>query len=95
MRLEISARAKKDIDLIFIYGIENFGERQSREYKNELLDLLDLIALQPKMGIAKQMPKKPFRTMFFHSHIVFYRIGRGKVIVFRILHGKQNWQDHL
>lgn len=95
MRLEVSARAKKDIDLIFIYGIDNFGEKQSREYKNELLDQLDLIALQPKMGIERQGSKKPLRTMFFNNHIVFYRIGRGKVRIFRILHGKQNWPDHL
>lgn len=94
MRLEISARAINDIDLLFIYGIENFGEKQSREYKDELLDLLDLIALQPKMGIARQVRKKALRTMFFHNHIVFYRIGRGKVRVLRILHGKQNWLDH-
>ena len=94
MRLEISARAINDIDLLFICGIENFGEKQSREYKDELLDLLDLIALQPKMGIARLGRKKALRTMFFHNHIVFYRIGRGKVRVLRILHGKQNWLDH-
>ena len=95
MRLEVSARAKKDIDLILIYGIENFGERQAREYKDELLDLLDLVALQPKMGIEKQGLKKPLRAMLFHNHIVFYRIGRGKVRIFRILHSKQNWPEHL
>jgi toxin ParE1/3/4 len=95
MRLDITPRAKKDIDLIFIYGIENFGERQALDYKDELLDLIDLILLQPKMGIAKQGFKKPLRTMVFHSHLIFYKLGRGVVRIVRILHGKQNWPDRL
>jgi plasmid stabilization system protein ParE len=71
MRLEVSTLAKNDIELIFMYGIENFGQRQAAEYKDELLDLLDLMVLQPKMGVEKQSAKKPFRTMFFHNHLVF------------------------
>ena len=95
MRLEITARAKKDIDLIFIYGIENFGEPQALAYSNELLDLFDLIVLQPKMGSEKLGFKKPLRTMIFHNHLVFYRLGRGTVKILRIIHGKQNWPDRL
>jgi toxin ParE1/3/4 len=95
MRLDIAVRARNDIDLIFIYGIENFGERQAKEYKDELLDLLDLILLQPKMGVAKQGYKSPIRAVLFHNHIVFYRLGRGTIKILRILHGKQNWPDHL
>jgi toxin ParE1/3/4 len=95
MRLDIAVRARNDIDLIFIYGIENFGERQAKEYKDELLDLLNLILLQPKMGIAMQGYKSPIRTVLFHNHIVFYRLGRGTIKIMRILHGKQNWPDHI
>ena len=93
MRLEISARAQRDIDGIFVYGLETFGETQARLYSKELLDLLDLLLVTPKLGIQHKIFGRPLRTLLFHNHLIFYRLGREKVRVVRILHGRQNWPD--
>jgi toxin ParE1/3/4 len=95
MRLEVSARAQKDIDQVFQYGLEDFSEAQARTYSRELLDLLDLILATPKMGFERNEFKRPLRTMAFYNHLVIYRIGRGKLRILRILDGKQNWKKIL
>jgi toxin ParE1/3/4 len=94
MRLEISSRGRADIDRLFEYGLDNFGLSKARAYSTELLDLLDLALTQPKMGISKTEFGRNIRVIFFQSHVIYYRLGRDKVRIMRILHGRQK-QTHL
>ncbi len=94
MRLEISRRAGADIERIFEYGLDNFGLPKARAYAAELLDFLDLALTQPKMGISKTEFGRNIRVIFFQSHVVYYRLGRDKVRIVRVLHGKQK-QTHI
>ena len=50
MRLEISARAARDIDGIFIYGLKHFSVAVARTYYQRLFDLFDVIAATPLMA---------------------------------------------
>jgi toxin ParE1/3/4 len=95
MQLDISAKAHRDIDIIFLYGIENFGRAQARSYMSALLDLFELILVNPRMGIERTEFRRKPRSINFKSHIVFYRVGRSKIRIIRVLHGRQNWADYL
>jgi toxin ParE1/3/4 len=95
MQLEISARAGRDIDAIFIYGFEHFGGTVARSYYNDLFDLFELILVTPHMGHESTGLKYKSRMVTFQSHIVFYRADKRKVRILRVLHGRQNWRDHL
>ena len=95
MQLEISDRAQTDIDLIFLYGLDNFGRAQANLYMKALFDLFDLLPINPRMGIQRLEFKRNMRSIAFKSHVIFYRIGRGRIYIVRVLHGRQNWIDHL
>ncbi len=95
MRLEVSARAARDIDGIFIYGLKHFGLTVARTYYQGLFDLFDVIAATPLM--ARERPELKFksRVVKFRSHVVFYRTDEKRVRIVRVLHGRQDWAKHL
>ncbi len=94
MQLEISVLAQKEMDLIFRYGLNHFGEAQARACSAELFDLFDLILENPRMARVRPEYRRQVRMFVFESHMVFYRILRNKVRVLRVLHGKQTWPKH-
>ena len=55
-----------------------------------LLDLLDLIAANPRMAKLRAEFDKPTRLQRYKSHMIFYRIEDEFVRVMRVLHGQQN-----
>jgi toxin ParE1/3/4 len=95
MQLEVSARAQKDIDQVFFPGLEEFGKAQALLYSSAMFDLFELILVNPKMGNERTEFKRKPRSIHFKSHIIFYRVSRSKVRIIRVLHGRQNWVDHL
>lgn len=94
MQLEISIRARKEIDLLMRYGLANIGEMQARIYTNELFDLFDLIIQNPRMAQVRPEYRRQVRMIAFQSHLVFYRVVRNKIRILRVLHGRQNWPKH-
>lgn len=46
----LTARAESEILDIFIYGIEQFGLRQARLYKDDMEDCFQLLVDNPRMG---------------------------------------------
>jgi toxin ParE1/3/4 len=95
MRLDLSARSLRDINEIHAYGVTHFGVRQSDNYITGLLDLLELVESNPEMAVALTGFKRPYRMLRYHSHLVFYRLGRGRIVVVRIQHGRSNWRAYL
>lgn len=95
MRLEITAQAWRDIASINQTSLEQFGAAQAAKYVTGLLNLLDLIASKPHLARVRRGFARPYRAHRHGSHVVFYRIEEDRVIVSRILHGKQNWNEYL
>lgn len=95
MQLDISAKAENDIDALFLHGLMSFGEAEASNYSSGLFDLFELILDNPKIGRELVELKRHPRMISYQSHVVFYRVERRRVRILRILHGKQNWVDHL
>ena len=95
MRLEVSARAARDIEGIFIYGLKHFGVAAARTYYQRLFDLFDVIAATPLMARERSELKFKSRVVIFGSHVVFYRTDEKRVRIVRVLHGRQDWGKHL
>jgi toxin ParE1/3/4 len=91
MRLELSAAAERDIDAIHIYGMGTFGRKVADDYVRNLLDLLDLLQLNPMMAMERSDLKRKTRVLRYKSHLIFYRLNSRGIKVQRVLHGSQNW----
>jgi toxin ParE1/3/4 len=95
MQLEISVQAGNDIDALFLYGLMNFGEGAASDYSDGLFDLFELILANPEIGRKLLEMKRHPRMISYRSHAVFYHVKPRSVRVLRVLHGRQNWFDHL
>jgi toxin ParE1/3/4 len=95
MRPELSRSAQRDIDALHTYGLQNFGKIVADDYVRRLLDLLDLLALNPRMARERTELKVGLRLLNYRSHILAYRINRRGIRVLRILHARQNWTEIL
>jgi toxin ParE1/3/4 len=83
---ELSAEAQNDIDQIYLYSFENFGEQQADQYFLELHTQLDVISEAP-LRYPEIMP--PYRRCVFQSHDIYFRLEDGLLLIVRIL-GQQN-----
>jgi toxin ParE1/3/4 len=94
MQLELSRKAQGDIDQMHAYG-RQFGAEQADAYAARLFDILDLLQLNPRMAVEIHGFKRKYRMLVYRSHLVFYRVGRGKIFVQRVLHHRMNWRAYL
>jgi toxin ParE1/3/4 len=91
MRLNLSKAAQRDIDAMHAYGIANFGKPVADAYSKQLLDLLDLLQDNPRMGRERSEFNSELRTLRYRSHLIFYKLNQRGIRIHRILHGSQNW----
>ena len=95
MRLEISKRALLDLELIHHDGVTHFGTAVAANYSRGLLDLFELILSNPLMARERPEYRNSTRLLRYKSHVVFYRADGGSIKIVRVLHGRQDWREHL
>lgn len=93
MQLSLTKAAQRDIDKLHAYGIQNFGRSVADDYSRQLLNLLDLLKDNPRMGVERSEFKKITRTLRYRSHMIFYRLNQRGLKIHRILHLSQNWSQ--
>jgi toxin ParE1/3/4 len=92
MRFSLSVEAEEDIIAIAEQGVRMFGSAQARRYHDELFEVLDLIAANPRMAREREEISPPVRIHPFKAHLVVYQIEEnGAIFVIRIRHGHENW----
>lgn len=91
MRLDVSNRAQRDIDVLHAYGLQNFGKPVADGYVPGLLDLFDLLQDNSHMGRDLAAFRKNTWAFLFRSHIVIYRVNARNLRIVRVPHHKQNW----
>jgi toxin ParE1/3/4 len=92
MRYKLSLEAEEDIVAIAEQGMRIFGAQHARRYHNELFDLLDLIADNPRIARERTEIKPPIRIHPFKAHLIVYRIVEDDaVFIVRIRHGHEDW----
>ena len=88
-------RARRDLDHIWSYTTERWGEAQAERYINDLRSTLERVAADPARG----RPCEDIRAGYFKiasgSHLVFYRVRTGGIEVVRILHQRMDVGRHL
>jgi toxin ParE1/3/4 len=95
MRFIVSPRARADIDSIWDYTVERWGERQAEIYLRLLKAAVDAVATDPKVGQACDDVRPGYRRYSVGSHVLFYRVDATAVVVVRILHQRMDIERHL
>lgn len=91
----LTADAVTDLDQISMEGARRFGANQAAHYEIQLVSTFDLLAANPYMAAPHEVDGMQLRLMPSGRHHILYVIENEDVVLLRVLHALQNWQDLL
>jgi toxin ParE1/3/4 len=95
MRIRKTDLAERDLENIYRFGFERFGLAQAELYAESLLDVLELLALNPMMGRVYLEYLKPVRIHSHKSHVIVYEVTDDAIVVVRVLSHYQYVSENL
>ncbi len=95
MPVEVSEAANADLDGIYDYGAERFGEIAADDYLRRFDSAYALLAEHPQIGPVHEGVRPAIRSYPCGRHRLYYDVADGCVIIRRILHQAMDVQRHL
>ena len=95
MRVEVSEAANTDLDAIYDYGIEQFGEDVANDYLRRFDRAYALLAEHPRIGPVHEGVRPAIRSFPCGRHRLYYDVENDHVIVRRVLHQTMDMRRHL
>jgi toxin ParE1/3/4 len=87
--------ASADIDSIYDYTEENWGDEQAEAYAFGIRDICRTVASGARRGRQISGLKAGYLALAYRSHFVIYRNEDVQIVVVRILHQRMNLSRHL
>jgi len=91
----LSPLAQVDIDEIWDYTFEHWGDAQADRYARLIENAIKMAASNPKRGRACDDLRTGYFRLSAGSHVLFYRIVGDKIDVVRVLHQSMDFERHL
>jgi len=85
----LAEAAKEDLIRIAQYGDENFGFKQSDQYRDQLEKRFSVLANTPLLFPAIDHIRQGYRRSVCGVHSIYYRIEGKSVVIIRVL-GREN-----
>lgn len=95
MIFRTTERADDDIIGIYVHGVREFGARQAEKYHAGIAEAFRLLADNPFIVRERQEFRPPVRLYFYEAHVIVYQIMSDHILIIRVLHGRQDWEQHL
>lgn len=95
MEVHQQAKAKNDLKNIWIYTFSEYGEAQADQYYDELIQAMERLSTNPSIGIPCDFIRLGYRQYHINKHCIFYRLGKDKIRVVRVLHQSMEFKKHL
>ena len=92
--IDLSAAAAKDIEAILDQSVAEFGLLRTEKYYESLKRCLELLSENPGMGTTADNVRPGYRRFSHESHVVFYRLFEGGILVVRVLHARMDVGRH-
>ncbi|MBS7537760.1 type II toxin-antitoxin system RelE/ParE family toxin [Ancylobacter lacus] len=95
-RLVLSPRVRDDLEAIWSYSVNLWGEEQAARYILEIRDLCTALAEGRRRGRPCDEIRPGYRRLSIGAHLLFYRTEPdGTIDVVRILHQSMDIALHL
>jgi toxin ParE1/3/4 len=95
MKLKTTRQADADIIDIYVRGAGEFGAAQAERYHEGLLATFQLLLENPRLARLYSAFDPPVRMYPYNAHLIVYRDEDDAVVIVRVLHGRQQWEQHL
>ncbi len=93
MRIRETGLARRDIDRLYLFGLNTYGEKSADAYVIRLLDKFGLICEHPEMARERLEVNPPVRVHPHEAHLIVYRSISNEILILRILPGGADWMD--
>ncbi len=94
MGYTISRKAEDDILQIYIEGTERFGVTQAERYHQQLEEIFEFLAENPRAARERLEISPPVRFHPFQSHLVVYFVDEHEdIFIIRVRHSHEDWQN--
>lgn len=87
-------RARADLAAIWTYTAEKWSPAQAESYAADIIAAIEALARGERAGGHAGIGGGYLR-LSVGTHVVFYRIGDGRLFVVRILHQRMDFDRHL
>jgi|SRR5690606_39192908 len=87
--------AQKDLTAIRRYTAETWGLEQSKRYLQGLRETIELLAEFPGQGTTREEMGEGVLSFPYGSHMLYYRLEKGQLVVFAVLHQRMVPEGHL
>lgn len=94
-RLNLTPRARRDLDDIWTYTAERWGIDRAEAYLRLIHSAMKVLAVTPGHGTACDEIRQGYRKHPVQSHVIFYREAVGGIDVIRILHQRMDVDRNL
>ena len=90
----LTEAASADIEAIFVEGLLLFGLAQADKYHDGLTVTFEFLADYPRAARLREEIDPPVRAYNYKSHLIVYDLGENEtIIVLRVRHGHEDWQQ--
>lgn len=86
----VSSDARADLDAIYEYSFETFGEAVADTYFLDLRAALERLSDYPELGMVRSDLRQGPRCLHCREHHIFYRYDGVRVVIGRILHKRMD-----
>ena len=93
--LRLTPAALRDLEGIWRYTAQQWGDSQAARYLDLLNDAFLAIAQSPRSAPGCEHIRAGYRRQLVEHHAVYFRLEAGTVIVVRVLHERMDAQRHL
>lgn len=91
MAFRLSLQADKDVEAVFVVGIQTFGVGPAEGYLDGLWRAFELLARFPSLARERSEIDPPVRIYPYAAHIIVYEIAGEDVVILRVRHGREDW----
>lgn len=95
LNFEISKLALEDLDIIWVYTVEQWSKEQANNYYNEIFSAISNFCENSNTGKSIDEIKKGHRRTNVKSHMIIYKVIGTTIYIDRILHQKMDIEKYL
>ena len=95
LSVELLESAERDLDRIWEYTVERWGQDQALRYVRAMNDAMTRLSVFPEIARLYEEFSPPVRIHVFREHLIVYQTTETTLEVIRLLPSRSNWAEAL
>lgn len=88
---KLSRKAEQDLNLLYHYSAEQFGDGQAEQYLLELEQAFLRLVDFPLLGKEAEYLRPNLRSYVHRSHTIYYKSNQSGILIVRVLDQRMNY----